>query len=49
MFVEMNANPLKKLVGDCVIRAICVAENKEWDDIYLEIMLKGYEMKDISS
>lgn len=49
MFVEMNANPLKKIVGDCVIRAICVAENKEWDDIYLEIMLKGYEMKDISS
>lgn len=49
MFIEMNANPKKKSVGDCVIRAICVAENKEWDDIYLEVVLKGFEMKDIPS
>lgn len=49
MFVEVNANPYKKSVGDCVIRAISVAENKEWDDIFLELMLKSYVMKDIPS
>lgn len=49
MFVEANANPYKKSVGDCVIRAISVAENKEWDDIFLELMLKSYVMKDIPS
>ena len=49
MFVEANANPHKKSVGDCVIRAISVAENKEWDDIFLELMLKSYAMKDIPS
>ena len=49
MFVEANANPYKKSVGDCVIRAISVAENKEWDDIFLELMLKSYTMKDIPS
>ena len=49
MFVEVNANPYRKSVGDCVIRAISVAENKEWDDIFLELMLKSYVMKDIPS
>ena len=49
MFVEVNANPYRKSGGDCVIRAISVAENKEWDDIFLELMLKSYVMKDIPS
>jgi len=49
MFVEMNLNPLKKSVGDCVIRAISTAENRAWDDIFLDLMLKSFEMKDIPS
>lgn len=49
MFVELNANPYKKSVGDCVIRAISVAENKEWDDVFLDLMLKSFVMKDIPS
>ena len=49
MFIELNANPYKRTVGDCVIRAICVAENKEWDDIFLDLMLKCFSVKDIPS
>jgi len=49
MFVEMNLNPLKKSAGDCVIRAISTAENRAWDDIFLDLMLKSFEMKDIPS
>ena len=49
MFVEKNVNPLKKTVGDCVIRAISTAENAEWDDIFLELMLKCFGLKDIPS
>lgn len=47
MFIPTNPNPLNKLTGDCVIRAICIAEDKEWDDIFLELMIKGYEQKDM--
>ena len=49
MFVEMNNNPYKKTVGDCVIRAISAAEGRTWDDIFLDLMLKSFEMKDIPS
>lgn len=46
-FITFNPNPKHKSVGDCVIRAICVATDKEWDDVFIELMLKGYDMKDI--
>ena len=34
MWKEYNPNPLGKRVGDCVIRAISVAENLSWFDAY---------------
>lgn len=46
-FITINPNPKRKSVGDCVIRAICVATDKEWDEVFLELMLKGFDMKDI--
>ena len=49
MFVELNANPLRKTVGDCVIRAISVAEHTEWDETFLDLMTKSFQMKDIPS
>lgn len=49
MFVELNANPLRKTVGDCVIRAISVAEQTEWDETFLDLMAKSFQMKDIPS
>ena len=49
MYIESNNNPLNKRVGDCVIRAISAAENTEWDEIFLDLMLKSFEMKDIPS
>lgn len=49
MFVEMNMNPYKKTVGDCVIRAISLAEGQEWDDTYLDLMIKCFTLKDIPS
>lgn len=47
MFVEVNLNPYKKSVGDCVIRAISMAENEDWDDTFIELMLKCFQLKDI--
>lgn len=44
-----NPNPTRKLVGDCVIRAISKTLNKSWEDVYLDIMLQGFMMKDMPS
>lgn len=46
-FIPTNPNPNNNHTGDCVIRAISIAENKDWDDVYVELMVKGYAMKDM--
>lgn len=46
-FITINPNPKRKSVGDCVIRAICVATDKEWDEVFLKLMLKAFDMKDM--
>ena len=40
-----NPNPLKKEVGDCVVRAICAAEDAIWDNVYRELCDIGFELK----
>lgn len=45
-YIRYNANPLNKNAGDCVIRAISKATHKKWDDIYLELSAKGFDLKD---
>ncbi len=47
MYVPYNPNPQKKLVGDCVIRAICKLTGKSWEDTYMDIVLQGYMMHDM--
>lgn len=47
MFVEVNLNPYKKTVGDCVIRAISMAEDQDWDDTFIDLMVKCFTLKDI--
>lgn len=49
MFIEANLNPYKKSVGDCVIRAISVVEDEEWDDTFIDLMVKCFTLKDIPS
>lgn len=49
MYKQINPNPLKKNVGDCTVRAIALALNKDWDDIYLDLCLQGYVSKDMPS
>lgn len=41
-YVEVNVNPHNNNVGDCVVRAIAMAEGKSWDDIFLDLMAKGF-------
>lgn len=49
MFIEKNLNPLQKSAGDCVIRAISMAEDQSWEDTYIDLMVKCYQLKDIPS
>ena len=44
-----NPNPCKCLVGDCVVRAISIAENKDWQDIYIDLCTQGLLQCDMPS
>ena len=41
MFIEFNPNPRKRIVDDCVIRAICLFSGKTWDEVYTELCEEG--------
>lgn len=47
MFVYYNANPKNNLVIDCTVRAISTVTGKSWEDTYIGLAVKGYEMKDM--
>ena len=47
MFIKYNANPVKNIVGDCVIRAISKAIDTDWETVYLEIAVLGLNMYDM--
>ena len=41
MWVRCNPNPLGKQAGDCVIRAIAVAMERSWGDVYEDLCRLG--------
>lgn len=44
-FKFANPNPYHILEEDCVIRAIALAENKDWDDIFIGVTIEAFMMK----
>ena len=48
-YVNVNPNPKNKNVGDCVVRAISIAEDMDWDQVYLDLCIQGYTMADMPS
>lgn len=49
MWQYINLNPRKKSVGDCTIRAIGIATDSNWYDVYLDLCLFGMLMCDMPS
>lgn len=49
MFEKINPNPNGSYVGDCVIRAIALADNKSWNETYINLCLMGLKMYDMPS
>ena len=47
MWIEFNPNPLGKLVGDCVIRAIAAVEDLSWDEAYDGLVYYGKLFKNV--
>lgn len=39
MWIYANPNPEHNDVPDCVIRAICIALNKSWDEVFDELSI----------
>lgn len=48
-WIYSNPNPLTNLVGDCVVRALSIVLDMDWDKTYLYLSTKAYEMKDMPS
>lgn len=48
-FVFLNPNPSQNLTGDCVIRAISLAEDLSWEDTYIDLALEGFMLHDMPS
>lgn len=48
-FKYFNANPINNLVGDCVIRAVAFLTKQTWDQAFIGICAKAFEMKNMPS
>jgi len=48
-YVPYNPNPAGHKVGDCVVRALTVALDADWNRAYLELAAQGYAMKNMPS
>jgi hypothetical protein len=48
-YINYNANPLGKRVGDCVIRAISKVTDQDWQTTYSGLALQGYMLFDMPS
>ena len=48
-FCFVNPNPKNKLVGDCTVRAICLADGRDWEKIYFDLAVQGYTLADMPS
>lgn len=46
MYADFNNNPQNKRVGDCVIRAIAKALQKDWNEVYIDLAVEGYKQAD---
>jgi hypothetical protein len=48
-YVEYNANPTNRRVGDCTVRAISTALGEKWEDTYSGMAIQGLIMADMPS
>jgi hypothetical protein len=48
-YIYFNPNPENKNVGDCVVRALCVVLNCDWETAFTRLTLEGFLLHDMPS
>ena len=49
-YVYFCNNPRNRCsIGDCVIRAVSLALDKSWDEVYIDLATEGFFIKDLFS
>lgn len=46
-FILCSTNPSGKHVGDCVVRALCIAMDDTWENVYADLTMVGRYMYDM--
>lgn len=49
MWKHYNPNPKAGRVGDCSVRALCLATDKSWEEVYSRLATIGFVMADMPS
>ncbi len=49
MFKFYNPNPKGKMVGDCIIRAICAVDGLKWEECFAGLVAEAYYLCDMPS
>lgn len=49
MFVRYNENPCNKRTIDCTVRALSTLLDEDWNKIYIQLCVLGYEVCDMPS
>lgn len=49
MYIHINPNPNGIYVEDCVVRAICIATDRTWDDVFVHLCLQAFIIKNMPS
>ena len=49
MYEFVNVNPCKKRLGDCVVRALSLALNQQWERTYIDLCIEGLCQCDLPS
>lgn len=49
MYIKENPNPKGVVAGDCVVRAIAIAEDESWHSVYDGLHETGRELGDMPS
>ena len=49
MWIRCNPNPGHQYVDDCVVRAIAIATNRAWTDVYDNLCLLGRQVYNMPS
>ena len=47
MFIFRNPNPCGSYVGDCVVRALSIALDLDWYEVYMQLAIQGFSMCDM--